>query len=183
MNNYRIAVLIDGDNANPKTIGNVLSKVSEFGEIIIKRVYGDFSLPHLSNWKNYSNSYTIKTMHTYNYTKGKNSTDIHLTIDTLDILYQNPTIDIFFIVSSDCDFTAVAHRVKESGKRIVGIGKNHTCNSFREACDIFINEDGIEVGNEEIETHINRESLEQNETIYRVKPVLEGIKVVGKIEL
>ncbi|MCD7774295.1 MAG: NYN domain-containing protein, partial [Clostridiales bacterium] len=73
----------------------------------------------------------------YSYTTGKNSTDSAMIIDAMDILYEN-NVDGFCIVSSDSDFTRLATRLRESGKRVIGLGERKTPQPFIVACDKFI---------------------------------------------
>ena len=70
------------------------------------------------------------------YILGKSIADQALTIDTMDILYAGE-VDIICLVTSDCDFTKLAYRIKESGKEIVGMGEQKTNEAFAKACDEF----------------------------------------------
>lgn len=139
MEKMKIAVLIDGDNANQKVIGDSLARVAEFGNIVLKRVYGDWSRSNLQGWRDIVNRHSIKAIQTFAYVKGKNSTDIALCIDAMDLLYSLD-VDCYCIISSDCDFTGLVQRLKESGKYTIGIGKECSCNSFMTACDTFMYE-------------------------------------------
>ena len=79
----------------------------------------------------------------YSFTSGKNSTDFALVIDAMDLLYQND-IDVFYIVSSDSDFTRLVMRIRESGKIVIGMGEKKALESFVLACNdyIFFEESG-----------------------------------------
>lgn len=134
--NVNIAMLIDGDNAEAKHIQNIIEEVSKYGRITIKRIYGDWSGNRMKKWKEKLSVFSLKPIQDFAYTKGKNATDIALIIDAMDILYREE-IDYFCIVSSDSDFTALANRIRESGLRVIGIGKKQTPKSFTNACDIF----------------------------------------------
>ena len=70
------------------------------------------------------------------YIAGKNATDAALIIDAMDLLYSG-NVDVFFLVSSDSDFTRLAMRLRESGRRVYGIGAQKTHISFQNACDRF----------------------------------------------
>ncbi|WP_317896569.1 NYN domain-containing protein [Aurantibacillus circumpalustris] len=134
--NYKIAVLIDGDNAEANLIDQVLNEASKFGRVTVKRIYGDFTTGHMNNWKDKLNSYAIRPIQKFAYTKGKNSTDTALIIDAMDILHSK-LVDGFCIVSSDSDYTGIAHRMREEGLFVMGIGKSHTPEAFVKACDNF----------------------------------------------
>lgn len=184
MENLKIALLIDGDNASAKNIENVLGKIAMYGTIIIKRVYGDWSRPNLHRWKDYANRFSLKSVQAYSYIKGKNSTDSAMIIDAMDILHQKKA-NAFCIVSSDCDFTSLVHRIKEDGHFTIGFGRPCACSSFKDACDLFLYEQA-EVTKE---IRMSEFPLIQNEFTPKeilFKPEicpLPGLKVVGKIDL
>ena len=73
----------------------------------------------------------------YGYTTGKNSTDSAMIIDAMDILYTGQ-VDGFVLVSSDSDFTRLAIRLREAGKKVYGMGEKKTPNPFIVACDKFV---------------------------------------------
>lgn len=134
--NNKIAVLIDGDNAEANVIDQILNEAAKFGRVTIKRIYGDFTTPHMNKWKDKLNSYAIRPIQKFAYTKGKNSTDTALIIDAMDIVHSK-LVDGFCIVSSDSDYTGIAHRMREEGLFVMGIGKSHTPEAFVKACDNF----------------------------------------------
>jgi uncharacterized LabA/DUF88 family protein len=135
--NARLAVLIDADNANPAIIEGLLAEVSRFGVASAKRIYGDWTKPNLGKWKETLLGYSIQPMQQFAYTSGKNATDSAMIIDAMDLLYTG-TFDGFCLVSSDSDFTRLASRIRESGKRVIGFGEEKTPRPFVIACDQFI---------------------------------------------
>ena len=135
--NSRMAMLIDGDNAQPKLIELILSESSKHGKVTIRRVYGDWTQQSMNGWKNVLNENAISPIQKFSYTTGKNSTDSALIIDAMDILHSK-LVDGFCIVSSDSDFTRLATRLREAGMKVFGIGQKKTPNPFIVACDKFI---------------------------------------------
>lgn len=133
----RLAVLIDADNVPYANIKNVMEEIARYGTPFIKRIYGDWTKPNLSGWKPVLLENAITPIQQYGYTIGKNSTDSAMIIDAMDILYSQ-NIEGFCIVSSDSDFTRLAIRLREAGKRVIGIGEKKTPNPFIVACDKFI---------------------------------------------
>ena len=131
-----LAVLIDGDNAQPGLIESVMAEASKYGTLTIRRIYGNWTTPQMSGWKEHLHSQAIKPIQQFNYTTGKNSTDSALIIDAMDILHSGK-VHGFCIVSSDSDYTGLAVRIRESGMLVVGIGRKTTPESFRAACNIF----------------------------------------------
>lgn len=179
----KIAVLIDGDNASPKNISAIFEELKALGDIIIKKVYGDFSQQNLNSWKPVANKHAIKTMHGYNYTKGKNSTDINLIIDAMDII-SSVEIDILCIVSSDCDFTGLVNRVKENGIYTIGVGKKNSCVPYKEACDCFLEEEKIVKASNPTENTQTAKTEEKLPNEFKVAaPKLKGLTILGKIDL
>jgi uncharacterized protein (TIGR00288 family) len=133
----KIAILIDAENAQLKSLGSILTELSKYGHIIVKRAYGDWSSNHLKNWKSMMNELVIQPIQQFSYTQGKNSSDSALIIDAMDLLYSNK-FDAFAIVSSDSDFTPLASRLRESQIHVYGVGEQKTPSSFKNACDDFI---------------------------------------------
>ena len=137
MNDLRIAVLIDADNIPYKSIKDMLEEISKNGTPTIKRIYADWTKPTLSGWKNVLLENAITPIQQYSYTTGKNSSDSALIIDAMDILYSDK-VEGFCIISSDSDFTRLATRLREAGKKVIGIGEKKTPLPFISACDKFI---------------------------------------------
>lgn len=132
----RFAVLIDADNVSEKYIKFILDEISNDGVATIKRIYGDWTKPAMTSWKNVLLDNSITPIQQYGYTTGKNATDSAMIIDAMDILYSG-NIDGFCIVSSDSDFTRLAARLRESGMTVVGMGEKKTPNPFIAACNKF----------------------------------------------
>ena len=133
----RMAVLIDADNISHHYIKGMMEEIARYGNPTIKRIYGDWTKPNLVGWKNHLLDYAISPIQQFSYTTGKNATDSAMTIDAMDILFQE-NVDAFCLVSSDSDFTKLATRLRESGKTVYGIGEEKTPNPFIAACDRFI---------------------------------------------
>lgn len=134
--NNKIAVLVDGDNAEAILIDQILNEASKFGRVTVKRIYADFTTPQMNAWKDKLNSHAIRPVQKFAYTRGKNSTDSALIIDAMDIMHSK-LVDGFCIVSSDSDYTGIAHRIREEGLFVMGIGKSHTPEAFVKACENF----------------------------------------------
>ena len=147
-----IAVFIDFENlalgvrdmkSGEFTIGLVLKRMLEKGRIVFKRAYCD--------WSGYRNQ--VRDFHQQGIemvdiprTKmsGKNSADIHMVVDALDLCYSKQHIDIFALVTGDSDFSPLVSKLKENNKRVVGCGvKNSTSNLLISNCDEFIYYDDL----------------------------------------
>ncbi len=132
-----LAVLIDGDNIPSAYIKEMMEEIAKYGNPTVKRIYGDWTNPRLSKWKNLLLENAITPIQQYGYTKGKNATDSAMIIDAMDILYSGK-VNGFCIASSDSDFTRLATRMREAGMQVFGIGEKKTPNPFIAACDKFI---------------------------------------------
>lgn len=146
----RIALLVDGDNAQSKLLELVLEEASKYGKVTIRRVYGDWTTPHMNNWKSLLNELAFNPIQKFSYTTGKNSTDSALIIDAMDILHDN-LVDGFCIVSSDSDYTGLAKRIREDGIFVMGIGEKKTPNAFVKSCEIFTFVENLEPKIEKLE--------------------------------
>lgn len=135
--NNNLAVLIDGDNIPSAQVKEMMEEIAKYGNPTIKRIYGDWTSPHLSKWKNLLLENAITPIQQYAYTSGKNATDSAMIIDAMDILYSEK-VNGFCLVSSDSDFTKLATRLREAGMMVIGIGEKKTPNPFIVACDKFI---------------------------------------------
>ncbi len=135
--NLNMAVLIDGDNIPSAHVKEMMEEIAKYGNPTIKRIYGDWTRPGLSKWKNLLLENAITPIQQYGYTKGKNATDSAMIIDAMDILYSGK-VNGFCLVSSDSDFTRLATRLREAGMEVIGIGEKKTPNPFIVACDKFI---------------------------------------------
>lgn len=132
----KIAVLIDADNVSDKYVKVIFDEINNHGFATYKRIYGDWTKPQLSQWKNVLLNYSISPIQQYAYTTGKNATDASLIIDAMDILYSQ-NVDGFAIVSSDSDFTRLASRLREAGMFVMGMGEKKTPPAFISACEKF----------------------------------------------
>lgn len=137
MEDINIALLIDADNISPKYTPLILSELSKYGKITIRRMYGDWTQDRLHSWMKCYSTYSLTPVMQPNSTPGKNSSDIALIIDAMDILYGGD-VQGFCIVSSDGDFNKLATRLREAGKVVIGMGEKKTPESFRVSCERFI---------------------------------------------
>lgn len=135
--NLRLAVLIDGDNAPRDCLKSIMEEIAIYGTPMIKRIYGDWASHGLASWKDSLLENAVTPRQQFAYTTGKNATDSAMIIDAMDILYTGKT-DGYVLVSSDSDFTPLAIRLRESGMYVIGIGEEKTPKAFVQACDKFI---------------------------------------------
>ena len=133
----RLAVLIDGENASARIAEALFTEIATLGEASARRIYGDAASPALRGWIDVLPRWAIQWQQNFQNTKGKNSGDIALVIDAMDLLHSG-RFDGFCLVSSDSDFTRLAARIREQGVPVYGFGERKTPESFRQACTRFI---------------------------------------------
>ena len=110
----RIALLIDGDNAQPSLIEHILAETAKYGVVTTRRIYGDWTTPNMNSWKDSLHSHAVQPAQQFSYTPRKNATDSALIIEAMDLLHAG-TVSGFCIVSSDSDYTRLAMRIREQG--------------------------------------------------------------------
>lgn len=168
----KLAVLIDGDNIPSAYIKEMMEEIAKYGNPTIKRIYGDWTKPHLSKWKKVLLENAITPIQQYGYTTGKNATDSAMIIDAMDILYSEK-VNGFCLVSSDSDFTRLATRLREAGMQVIGIGEKKTPNPFIVACDKFIYLEilkNLKKQPENIEFEVVGEQELQKENLEKITP-------------
>ena len=133
----RIALLIDADNAPAEKVDDILTELSTLGEISIRRIYGNWTKPHLSGWQSKLLDYALRPMQQFDYAKGKNATDMAMTVDAMELLYTERP-NAFGIVSSDCDFTPLVMHLRAKGVQVYGFGADQTPKAFVNACSRFL---------------------------------------------
>lgn len=158
-----IALLIDSDNSPSKSIQKILTELAKYGKVNIRRAYGNWRADNLSGWRNILHDYAIQPIQQFDLTKGKNATDIALTIDAMDILYTK-NVDVFCIVTSDCDFTPLVTRILANGISVIGFGQRKAPLAFVNSCSTFLYLD-----NEP--TREKNEKLSENELKEKLKVI------------
>ena len=132
-----IAMLIDGDNAQPSLLEHILAETAKYGVVTTRRIYGDWTTPNMNGWKDSLHSHAVQPAQQFRYTTGKNATDSALIIEAMDLLHAG-TVSGFCIVSSDSDYTRLAMRIREQALFVMGIGRSNTPKSFVNACAVFV---------------------------------------------
>ena len=154
-----IAMLIDGDNAQASLIKNILTETGKYGQVTIRRIYGDWTTSNMNGWKETLQTYAIQPIQQFRYTTGKNATDSAMIIDAMDILYDR-IVDGFCLVSSDSDYTRLATRLREKKIFVMGIGKKTTPRAFVNACEVFVFTENLVIESPKQKTHSSPKSQE-----------------------
>ncbi len=137
LQNLNVAMFIDADNAPSRKIGDVLAELASFGSVSIRRAYGNWKNASLEPWGKVLHEHAIQPMQQFDLVKGKNATDMAMAVDAMDVLFNKP-VDVFCLVSSDCDFTPLVMRLRAEGKQVVGFGERKAPEPFVNACSRFL---------------------------------------------
>lgn len=131
-----IALLIDADNAPASRIEFIITELASHGVVNIRRAYGNWEKPELVRWKEVLHEFAIQPIQHFDLVKGKNASDMALLIEAMDILYTKH-VGTFGLVSSDCDFTPLALRLRAEGRQVIGFGDRRAPKPFVGSCTRF----------------------------------------------
>lgn len=134
---YRIALLIDADNSPAGKIEAILGELSKYGTINVRRAYGNWKKAELKAWEEQLHEFAIRPMQQFDYSKGKNASDMAMIIDAMELLYLDEP-HAFGIVSSDADFTPLVMHLKSKGAAVFGFGQKKSPEPFQRACSTFL---------------------------------------------
>lgn len=135
--NKRVALFIDAENVSAKYADRLLQESASYGDVIVKRVFADWSSPNVVNWKGVVGRHSLIAEQQFSAVKGKNSGDISLIINAMVVLFEKD-IDVFCLASSDSDFTRLVQELREREKTVVGFGLKQTAQAFVNAFSEFI---------------------------------------------
>lgn len=147
----RIALLIDADNAPAAKIGDVLADLAQYGETSVRRAYGNWTKPELKGWAQVLHERAIRPVQQYDYSKGKNASDMAMVVEAMALLYTERP-DAFAVVSSDADFTPLVMHLREKGLDVYGYGQKKAPQPFQSACSRFT--DLNQIGDEDEEAPV-----------------------------
>lgn len=164
--NKKVAVFIDAENISARFADKLLAEAANYGDVIIRRVYADWSSSNVQAWKEVISRHSLLAEQQFNAVKGKNSGDISLIINAMIVLFERD-IDVFCLASSDSDFTRLVQVLREREKTVIGLGLKQTAQAFVNAFSEFIyldSENGAQNGKDK--------QIEEKKAT-KVQPVLE----------
>jgi uncharacterized LabA/DUF88 family protein len=132
-----MAFLVDGDSAPASLAAELLAETAKYGPAVVRRVYGDWGSSNMNTWRTASRDLALTAVHHTSNISGKNSTDISLVIDAVDLFHQK-NVKGFCLVTSDSDFTQLATFLRERGMFVMAIGRKQTPTPLKQACDVFV---------------------------------------------
>lgn len=132
----RLAVLIDTENVTPAAADDLFQAIGKLGTATVRRAYGNWSSPAVGGWKSAAHQHALQPVHRHSCTPGKNTTDIALIIDAMDLLHGG-RVDGFCLIASDGDYSQLAIRIREHGLPVFGFGVNPPHPALTAACTQF----------------------------------------------
>ena len=132
----KYAVFIDGDNISASYFDSIMTEIAKDGEILVKRIYGDWTTSNMNSWKQKVFDTPIRIFQQFRF--GENATDNSIIMDAIELINQNKDINSFCIVSKDSDYYSLALRLRENGKYVLGIGSEESKNIWQNACNKFV---------------------------------------------
>ena len=119
----KYVLLIDGDIIPPSFLEAIITEVSKEGELLIKRLYGDWTTPNMNGWKSWLEKIPIRPVQQFR--NGPNATDNTIIMDAIELANTNKSINAVCIVSTDSDYYSLALKLREYGLYVLGIGKQN----------------------------------------------------------
>ena len=148
--NNKIALFIDCENVSHNYMQNIIEELAAYGEVHIRKAYGDWKNPSLNGWNEKLFDYSLEPIHQPPYSTTKNATDIKMTVDIMKVMCQSiNSIDFVALVTSDSDFTPLVTEIKSQGVQVLGFGEHKTSNVLQKACSEF-----IELGEKSIDSNL-----------------------------
>lgn len=155
----KIALIIDCDNAKADAIYGIMEELSKYGETNIRRAYGNWK--GSNPWEKILHPFAIQPVQQFPYTRGKNATDLAMTVDAMEILFTE-NVDLFAIVSSDSDFTPLAMKLRAKSKQVIGFGEEKTPQPFIDSCNTFTYIDKFKEPTENDDSTSTIEKIDKN---------------------
>lgn len=167
-----VAILIDAENISPEYIGIIIDEGNKQGNIAFRNIYGDWSETRLKAWKDVAIEYSLTQKQQYSVVKGKSSSDFALVIDAMDILYRS-NIDTFIVVSSDSDFSRLVTRLREGGKKVIGMGESKTPRALTNSCHAFVYLDKVKKA---------ADKVRRKRRVYKRQPSSKNVNDIPALE-
>lgn len=135
-NNKKIALFIDCENVSHNYIDDIINDLASYGEVNIRKAYGNWKNNSLKNWDEKLFDYSLEPIYQKPYNNSKNASDIKMTVDIMKIICENNNIDIIALATSDSDFTPLIMEIK-SKVQIIGFGEEKINNVLQKSCSEF----------------------------------------------
>jgi hypothetical protein len=169
----KYAVFIDGDNISSDHLDIIMSEIAKDGEILIKRIYGDWTTSNMNAWKEKVFNTPVRIFQQFRF--GPNATDNSIIMDAIELTNQNKDINSFCIVSIDADYYSLALRLRENGKYVLGIGKENSKIIWQNSCNKF-----VKIENIAKEKDLEKRLIDEKNTTGKIKNDENGLNEILK---
>jgi len=135
----QVALLIDGENGPASSAEAVMVRASEWGDVTLRRVYGDWSSPQMRSWREVVTHHGMRAVHQH--LPKKNAADIALAVDAVDLFHQG--FRRFCLVSGDSDYVPLVLWLMEHGCLVAVIGPKDVSRALQQACSVFVSSEQL----------------------------------------
>jgi hypothetical protein len=134
-----VAFLIDGENISARVTPAALAEAETWGEVIIRRIYGDWASPQMNAWREMVTQYGMRAVHQH--LPKKNAADIALTVDAVDLFYRG--IRRFCLGSGDSDYVPLVLWLREQGCMVEVISQKNAPLALQRSCSVFVSSEEL----------------------------------------
>jgi uncharacterized LabA/DUF88 family protein len=180
-----IAVFVDFENlalgvrdikGGEFEIALVLKRLLEKGRIVYKRAYCDWSRYRTATREFHKNGVELVDI-PQSKVSGKNSADIRMVVDAIDLCYSKNHIDVFALLSGDSDFSALVSKLKENEKRVIGCGvRNSTSELLVASCDEFLFYDDLVATKRQPRKRGGRKQAAPDDAVEKVLDIIQSLE-------
>ena len=132
-----VAVLIDAENVPAHSAKQIFDEASNYGNVMVKRIFADWSKTSVKGWKDEVNRYSMTAVQQFEVQPRKNTIDIALIIQALIVLFEKD-VDVFCIAAGDSDYTRLVRELRERNKVVIGMGGRNVNPGFVNAFNEYI---------------------------------------------
>lgn len=161
----KIAVFFDAENVSSDIVPEIISFLSTKGDILFQRAYADWSIENTKSWKNQITKTPIMAIQQFHHDQ-EQAVDKVVMMDAIELAIKHEDIDIIALVASDNGYYSLSLRLRELGKRVIGIGEKEKCQPiWVNSCNEFTYFEDLEEVDEDIllQTTENKKDLNELE--------------------
>lgn len=152
-NQNHIAIFIDAENLTNwiknDGVQSLMEELLPLGQIVVRKAYGKWSAPNLIPLQSALNENGFELVHTFHPVSGKNSTDIKMTVDTMEVALDSQ-VRWIVLATGDSDFSPLFRKLREQGKEVIGVGpKSPLSECVKNSCSRYVYTDDSSVETEE----------------------------------
>lgn len=122
----KIAVFFDAENVPSAIVPEIISNLSKKGDILFQRAYADWSVENTKSWQNQISKTPIMAIQQFHHNQ-EQAVDKVVMMDAIELAIKHDDIDVFALVASDNGYYSLSLRLRELGKRVIGIGEKEKC--------------------------------------------------------